>query len=166
MRLLSIAFALLFSLMFLIDQASAQEASDLIKRAQLHRGVCCVLGAGDGTLALALARASEMLIHVRDADAKAVERTRQQADEAGYSIQRVLVEKGDLSVLPHANNTLDLVVSNQVELLDLLKVSDVLRALRPQGVAILGGKDAREALRTWASDISTADFWSDAPQSD
>ena len=66
MRLFSAALALLSAWTFLIHNTCAQDASDLLKRAELHRGVCCVLGVGDGTLPLALAEHSEMLIHVRD----------------------------------------------------------------------------------------------------
>lgn len=162
MRFISVALVLFFTFTFLGGHAGAQEAPDLIKRADLQRGICCVLGAGDGTLPLALARNSEMLIHVRDSDANAVQRLRREADESGYSIQRVLIEKGDLDLLPHANNTLDLVISNRVDLLDSLKASEVLRALRPEGVAILGGKDAETALRSWAATIAGAKMWSDS----
>jgi outer membrane protein assembly factor BamB len=73
-----------------------------------------------------------------------------------------VVEKGDLSLLPHADNTLDLVVSNRPDLLDSLKVNEVLRAMRPEGVAILGGKNSAEALRAWASGVDGAKLWSDS----
>ncbi len=162
MRFCSAAFALSSAWTFFVHGASAQEASDLIKRAEMHRGVCCVLGAGNGALPLALARNSEMLIHVRDSDADAVEQLRQQADGAGYSIQRIVVEKGSLGHLPHADNTLDLLISNRPDLLHSLKVSDVLRALRPEGVAIVGGSDAGDVLRAWASNVDGVQLWSDS----
>ena len=162
MRILSTVLALSAACTLLIDHGHAQDASDLIRRAKLHRGICCVIGVGDGRLPLALARNSEMLIHVLDSDANAVEQLRQQADKAGYSIQRVLAEKRDRDILPHADNTVDLLISNRPELLDSLKGSDVIRALRPEGVAIVGGLNAGEALRTWKSDVKRVKSWSDS----
>ncbi|MCP4508903.1 MAG: class I SAM-dependent methyltransferase, partial [Fuerstiella sp.] len=158
MRLFSTVFTLLGACTFFIQHGYAQEASALLKQVNLHRGVCCVLGAGDGSLPLGLAEHSEMLIHVRDADAVAVKQLQQRADEAGYSIQRLLVETGDPGHLPHADNTLDLVISNQSDLSGSLSVKEVLRALRPEGVAIFGGKDAKE----WASSVKGVKSWSDA----
>lgn len=162
MRSFSAALALLSACTFLNHDAAAQEASDLITRAKLQRGICCVLGAGDGTLPLALAGNSEMLIHVLESDADAVQQLRRQADEAGYSIRRVVVEKGDPAALPHADNTIDLVITNRADLLDSLKASDMLRALRPEGVAIVGGMNARVALRAWTSQVERAKSWSDS----
>ena len=161
MRLLSTALTLCGVCVFLINDAHAQEATDLLKRAELKRGVCCVLGAGDGSLPLALAKNSEMLVHVRDADAGAVERLRKQADDAGYSIQRLVVEKGELDRLPHADNMLDLVISNRPDLLQSLSATEVLRALRPEGRAILGGQDAGRVLKAWTANVKDVKSWSD-----
>ena len=44
MRSFSAALALLSACTFLNHDAAAQEASDLITRAKLQRGICCVLG--------------------------------------------------------------------------------------------------------------------------
>ncbi|MEO2013077.1 MAG: PQQ-binding-like beta-propeller repeat protein, partial [Fuerstiella sp.] len=161
MRLFSAVFTLLGACTIFLQPGHAQDASELLQQVNLHRGVCCVMGAGDGSLPLSLAEHSEMLIHVRDADAVAVKQLQQRADEAGYSIQRLLVETGDLGHLPHADNTLDLVISNQTDLSGSLSVAEVLRALRPEGVAIFGGTDAKEALRSWASNIEGVKSWSD-----
>lgn len=162
MRCLSTALTLCCICVAFTNTTNGQEAADLLHRAQLNRGVCCVLGAGDGSLPLALAKNSEMLIHVRDVDTDAVDRLRQQADDAGYSIQRLVVEKGNLSRLPHADNTLDLVISNQTDLLESLSINEVLRALRPEGTAIFGGRDAGEVPRAWAATAKDATSWSDA----
>ena len=48
--------------------AEAQDGKAILNRADMRRGVCFVLGAGDGSLPLSLARAGEMLVHVRDAE--------------------------------------------------------------------------------------------------
>ncbi|HIE96191.1 MAG TPA: hypothetical protein EYQ63_04055 [Fuerstia sp.] len=158
MRLFSTVFTLLGACTFFLQPVHAQDASGLLKQVNLHRGVCCVLGASDGSLPLSLAEHSEMLIHVRDADAVAVKQLQQRADEAGYSIQRMLVETGDPGHLPHADNTLDLVISKQTDLSGSLSVTEVLRALRPEGVAIFAGKGAKE----WAASVKGVKSWSDS----
>jgi outer membrane protein assembly factor BamB len=161
MRLISRTLTVCCVWSVLIGSTHAQQAQDLLKRADLNRGVCCVLGAGDGSLPLALATNSEMLIHVRDPDPNAVEQLRQQADEAGFSIQRLLAEQEDPSQLPHADNTLDLLISDRPDLWKSLLVDDVLRALRPEGVAILGGPDAGKTLESWAAKATGVTSWSD-----
>ena len=129
-----------------LGPAAAQEGSDLLRRAEMKSGVCCVVGAGDGAMALSLARDSNMLVHVRDADGGAIRKLRDEADRAGFSIQRLLAEQGEMVRLPHADNTLDLIVSNQQETIRLLPVVEVLRALRPDGVAIFGGRGLGKSL--------------------
>lgn len=121
-----------------------------------------MLGAGDGLLPLGLAEHSEMLVHVLDADAVVVNDLRERGDEAGCAIQRLLVETGDLGNLPHADNTFDLVVSNRPEVMGSLSVAEILRALRPEGVAIFGGPAAKDALQAWAADVQGVRSWSDA----
>lgn len=161
MRLLS-AVLVLLSVCTFSACASAQPASELLQRADLNRGVCFVPGAGDGLLPLDLARSSEMLIHVRDPDAQAIDRLRDRADESGFPIQRLVAEIGDNDILPHADNTLDLLICNQPHVLDSLPVGEVLRALRPEGTAIVGGKRAESGIRAWAPDIPGLTFWTDA----
>jgi SAM-dependent methyltransferase len=147
---------------FLIQHGTAQEASGLLKQANLNRGICCVLGSGDGSLPLDLAKHSEMLIHVLDPDAVAVKELRHRADDDGFSIQRLLVEVDGLGHLPHADNTLDLVISNRPDVAGSLSVAEVLRALRPEGVAIFGGHDAQDTLQAWAGGVEVVKSWSDA----
>ena len=146
-----------------LENAHSQDAAELFKRVDMKRGVCCVLGAGDGSLPLGLAKSTEMLIHVRDSDSEAVEKLRNTADEAGYPIQRMLVETGTLDRLPHAENMLDLVISNRSDVLESLSAVEVLRALRPEGIAIFGGKNASKKLQNWAKDAGeNLQSWSDA----
>ena len=145
-----------------LENVHSQDATELLKRVDMNRGVCCVLGAGDGSLPLALAKSTEMLIHVRDSDTAAIEKLRKTADETGYPIQRMLVETGALNRLPHAENMLDLVISNRVDILDSLSTAEVLRALRPDGIAIFGGKNASKKLKDWAKNAGeNLQSWSD-----
>src|SRR6266446_6984460 len=84
-------------------------AAALLKRADMTRGLCAVLGS-DGDLPVELAKASGLLVYVREPDAAAVDELRALADKAGFDIQRLVVEHGVLANLPHADNTVDIVL--------------------------------------------------------
>ena len=71
---------------------ASRQAQRLLARADMNRGVCAVLGSAD--VALELATASEMLIHVRDPDARVVADVVRRAAEAGLGIQRLAAEVG------------------------------------------------------------------------
>ncbi|NNE90865.1 MAG: PQQ-binding-like beta-propeller repeat protein [Verrucomicrobiales bacterium] len=125
--------------------APGQNAAEILQQADnLKRGVCCILGAGSDarSLALDLTKASELLVHVRDPDPAAIESLQKSARKAGFPIQRLLAETAPLDRLPHATNTLDLVVSTTDGALAAVSKEEILRALRPEGVAIFyeGGK--------------------------
>ena len=115
-------------------------AKQLIAKGGVRRGLCAVLGCGDGTFPLQLARSSELLLHVQEPKASAVDAARKLLSEAGLYGKRAVVERGSLSRLPYADNLLDLVmcVSLSDKLLDKISPSEILRVLRPGGRAILG----------------------------
>jgi len=129
----------------------------LLEEGGVRRGICAVLGI-DADLSLRLARESGLLVHVRDPRPGAVLDLRKQADQAGVGIRRLAAEQGGLKALPYADNTIDLIIASQAnELLGRLSAAEVLRALRPEGIAIIGqrdpGSDARESsqkLEAWA----------------
>ena len=119
-------------------------------------GVCAVLGP-DSDVALELAKASRLFVHVRDPSAESVARLRRRADEAGFGIQRLAVEQGRLDRLPYAENLVDLLVAKAVtrEWLQVTGAVEVLRVLRPRGVALIGAANPNDrsqldALRAWA----------------
>ena len=62
------------------NRAAGQDAGpladDLVKSAGVERGICVLLGCGDGSCPVALARRSRLLVHVIDPDAGAVAATR------------------------------------------------------------------------------------------
>lgn len=141
-------------------------AQSLLKRAEMTRGVCAVLG-GDGDLPVALAKAGGLLVHVREPEAGGVDALRAAADRAGFDIQRLAVERGSLDRLPYAENSVDLVVSTRADaaFLKALTAGEVLRALRPEGTAIIGGASADAvALGEWAraGNGERVATWSDA----
>ena len=120
------------------SQATKATAEELLKHGGIRRGVCVVLGPNEnltGSLAIELARVSEMFVHVRTPDAADATQKRRQADEAGFAIDRIAVEQGDVDRLPYADNIVDLLVSTKP--LDSLKLNEVVRVLRPLGKAFI-----------------------------
>ena len=83
---------------------------------------------------------------------------RAEADRAGFDIQRLAVERGALDRLPYATNSVDIVLSTRADgtLLKALSAAEVLRALRPEGTAILGSTARQDRaqlaahLQSWA----------------
>ncbi|MEK6250059.1 MAG: PQQ-binding-like beta-propeller repeat protein, partial [Planctomycetales bacterium] len=134
--------------------ANKQMAKALVRRADIPRGVCAVLGS-DNDLPIELAKSSELLIHVREPDLQQVLQLRKAADEAQLGIERLVSEQGRLDKLPYADNLLDVVISVSASKAHLksLSLDEILRSLRPQGVAIIGqtGPQAEvDELLAWA----------------
>ncbi len=138
---------------------SAALLEQVIEESGIDRGVCAILGC-DAELALQLVRSANFLAHVRDPDPDAVDKLREAADRAGFGIDRLVAEQGSLDKLPYADNTIDLLLASQIDQKDLevLTVDEVLRVLRPEGVAVIGksgqggaAKQLAAKLETWAS---------------
>jgi len=123
------------------DHASpATLARQLVQRAGIRRGVCCVLGVNDGRLPLEIVRASGLRVHALDPRAEAVAAAQQTVDRDGLWCRRVVVETGPPGKLPYADNTIDVVVAARLTGRSLKDVSirEILRVLRPGGRAMLG----------------------------
>ena len=138
--------------------AGAPLAQRLLAAGGMRSGVCAVLGCRDGSLALDIARASDFLVHVQEPDAGLVRALRQAAHAEGLYGTRVVVEQGSFARLPYADNLIDLVVCSWLSDRSLreLSLEEIVRVLRPGGVAILGrartlggGKLSRDVLRSW-----------------
>ena len=112
-------------------------ASQIIKRAEMNRGVCAVLGI-EGDFPVELVRASELLVHVRDEAAPAVYGLRRHADKQGIGIDRLIAEVGSRKALPYADNSIDLiVVPRPVKDAAEISIAEVIRALRPEGTVFI-----------------------------
>ena len=136
----SFVFGLLFLLTGTVHAASDHEvARGLLQRAGLDRGICAVVGLDDD-VALEIADTSKFLVHARDSRPDVVTALRKKADAVDIGIDRLAVEQGGLNRLPYADNMIDLVVATHAtaDLLRILSVDEVLRALRPGGTAIIG----------------------------
>jgi len=69
-----------------------------------------------------------------------VSATQRLVDEAGLYGTRIVVERGEWQHLPYADDTIDVIVSTHLDASELSRLSapELLRVLRPQGIAILG----------------------------
>ena len=116
-------------------------AAALIQRGGVHRGLCVVLGI-DQDFPLQLAQLSELLVHARDPRGDAVYGLRKTADAAGLGINRLTAEQGNFERLPYAENTVDLLITANADDSTLNKLSpeEILRVLRPEGIAIIGDR--------------------------
>jgi len=150
-----IGFACLVSIVGPLHAQDRKLAAELLERVGVSRGVVSVLG-DDAETVIDIAKSSELLLHVRLPGAEQVAEQRRRADELGFGIDRAVIEQGTFAQLPYASNMIDGLVTTQAsgELLNNLKAAEVLRALRPGAVAIIGGQDPAadsDALKTWAS---------------
>ena len=125
----------------------AKLAEQLLAKAGIRKGICAVVGSADGKLALAIVRASDFLVDVREPDADRATVAAAAVDVDGLWVRRIIVEQGPLSPLPWATNTVDLLLAAELTPADLAAISpeDVLRVLRPKGKAILGSRAAGAA---------------------
>ncbi len=125
------------------DAADRQPtASFLLETAGIDRGICLMLGIGDGQLAFELARASQLRVICLDTDEGAVQRFRQNSQAAGSYGSRVSA----LHVSAWEQTPLPDQIANLVVLGDMpfdshspSVVKEVYRLLRPYGgTALLG----------------------------
>ena len=157
--------AVLVAPLFLSPVSAAETAADrsvaagLIEKAGISRGLCSIVGAGDGTIPIEIVRQSSFLVHVWGSGDTAA--LRGQADEEGLHGKRIVAEAGSLARLPYADNLVDCVFAASLGDKDLeaLAPSEVLRVLRPLGRAILGaragaGALTRARLEDWGRGIS------------
>ncbi len=133
------------------DNPEASIGQRLLEKAGIAQGVCSVLGV-DAELAIDLARESQLLLHVLQADASEVDKLRARAKELGYGIDRLVVQQGTLEELPYADNMVDIVLIPRAvdTTLNSLAVKEVHRVLRPRGVAVIQGDSAlADRLKIW-----------------
>ncbi len=118
----------------------ARLAKHIVEKGGVVRGLSAVLLSGDGVLPREVARFSELLLHVLEPDASAVDAARKLVDSEGLYGKRVVVEKSPLAQLPYADNLIDVVICASLsdELLGVVSQSEILRVLRPEGKAIVG----------------------------
>lgn len=126
----------------------------------IDKGISVILNAGNGDLALDLAGASELFVHVWEPDRERVEAVRRRVDEAALWGKRVIVERGEFSALPHAEHIVDLILAVHLspQGLEALPLAEIMRALRPGGKAVIGSWPSADTP-TAQFDASTLTTW-------
>ena len=166
-RILSVAFFVCAVLPTVLAPLPAAGDSALVEevvsQSRIDRGVCSVLSYQQD-VAMELVRSTDFLVHVRDSDPKVVGQLREAAYQAGFGIDRVVAEQGPLDKLPYADNSIDLLLATKITENDLnqLDVNEVLRVLRPEGVAVVGNSD-QEAGQSLAATLAA---WSEGQKTE
>jgi len=106
------------------------------------RGNCLDLGCGEGQMTVEIARLSDLDVTGLDIEPEALELAQRYAGRSGVDDSRVHWVCADVHSLPYPDNSFDLIVSRgsmpfwreQVQ-----AVNEIMRVLRPGGVAFIGG---------------------------
>ncbi len=126
----------------------------LLERTPTRHGLCCVIDAGYSKVPFLLVEQSSFLVHMLDARPSPVAVGRKTASDLGLTLERLVIETRQEPDLPHADNTLDLLVGLNLDStrLSTLAHTEVLRVLRPGGMAIFFAcQDVqRVLLKNWA----------------
>jgi len=116
-------------------------AQQILEDYAIREGLCLDLGCGPAYLAIELAKRSSLRFIAVDLDSEAVRIARKNVAAAGLS-DRISVEHGDVQRMRFPADTASLVVSRGSFIFWDDRVSafrEVLRVLRPGGVAFVGG---------------------------
>ena len=95
------------------DPIFDKAAEEILARTGMKAGYCLDLGCGNGDLALALARRSQLMIYAVDPDAAKVQRARRRLTEAGLYGSRVTVHHAPLGALAYPKYFANLIVSSR-----------------------------------------------------
>ena len=114
----------------------AEQAGKILESAGVKGGLIVHVGCGDGKLTAALRAGENYLVHGLDTDRAAVAKARAYIGSLGL-YGDVSVEAFDGKALPYADNTVNLLVSDD---LGDVTSDEVMRVLAPLGVSYIGGK--------------------------
>lgn len=131
----------------------AENAAKLTAEAGLpDRGVVCLINA-EPELVRSLADSSNLTLSLLEADQARLKSTREALYAAGVLNGRVSVEKCEFIRLPYADGLCDAILAPALtdDALGRLVQTEVLRILRPKGVAIFGSASRNAGkLKEWA----------------
>jgi outer membrane protein assembly factor BamB len=121
--------------------ADDPDSAAILKEIGIERGIAMLLGDRDGKLAVALARASELTIYAQSPDPQEVAAARRTAEAAGLLGTRVYVGQGDYRRLHLAEDIADaIIVTRSSAAAQKIAEGELLRVLRPDGIALVGAK--------------------------
>ena len=123
----------------------AQAAKEIVEASGVTKGLCVVLGCGDGRLACELAGLTDLTILGIEENASKLASARSALDKAGVAGVRVTVRRGPLSTLPRG--FANLVVFDRVTNPDVTAPADAAGLVRPWGGALCLDGPARLTRR-------------------
>jgi len=133
--------------------ASAATAAEVLAETGIDRGICLVLGSGDGRLIYELVRQSRLRVIGVDTDVQQVGATRRALKQSGiYGARATVQHVESLDKLPFAHSIADLVVATRWE-----AWPEARRLLRPGGALRMllrgeGSSEAGDLLRDLTAD--------------
>ena len=136
--------------------ASARAVEAVLAEAAIDRGICLVLGCGDGRLAYEIAKQAAVRVIGFDSDAENIAAARRALGEAGVYGARVTVHlAGSLDRLPCVGGFANLIVGERSP-----ANAEVRRLLRPGGGIALLGQPGAELERIKRPPLDGAGVWS------
>jgi ubiquinone/menaquinone biosynthesis C-methylase UbiE len=142
-------------------------AKQILEDYKIQDGLCLDLGCGPAYLSIELAKRSGLRIIGVDLDSEAVRIAERNVRKAGLS-GRIRIERGDVHRLHFADGEADIIVSRGSFPFWSDRVRafrEILRVLKPGGVAFVGGgmgraisKEKKEAIR---KKLTECEFWKD-----
>jgi outer membrane protein assembly factor BamB len=143
-RLCGVSAAGLCALVLFAPEAcvggEAETANLIVSQLRSKKGIAVDLGCGDATLAIEVAKQSELIIYSVDPDVKAVEAARKAMDATGLYGKRLVARQGSIGGLPYPDMCLNLVFCGD----EFVKgkrdrdLKEIYRVLSPNGVAFIG----------------------------
>ena len=132
---------------------AAENATTLLDRIGVTRGIAVVPGDLECKLALDLVRASDLIVYVQLPRPEETEAARRAADSAGVYGTRVYVEKGSLDRIHLADNIADVLIAVG-DAASQIPQAEVMRVLCPRGKALLGDRQITKPLPAGTDDWS------------
>ena len=146
----------------------AAAAKTICQPSSAGPGYCLVLGAGQGQLALEIARRTRFHVVIAEPDADRAGDVRRMLDQTGLYGARVVVHHVPLETLPYPPYVFNLIASEAAIATGQLPPADeIYRVLHPYGVARIGqppgGTLTLDALNDWAraTSLEKADLHQD-----
>jgi len=112
----------------------------IARELQERKGICLDLNCGDGKLAAAIARSSELVVFGLAGDDRACGSAREVLEKAGLHGSRATVAVGSARRIPLPNGYCNLIVAGQLP--PEIDFREIARVLNPSGVAVVGGANA------------------------
>ncbi|MFC1735136.1 PQQ-binding-like beta-propeller repeat protein [Candidatus Hydrogenedentota bacterium] len=120
---------------------SSEMAEHLISVAGVSRGICSIINFSDEALPVEMAAAGGFLVHALSNEETMVSSARALAEANGVDGSRLIIEKYSAGELPYVDNLVDLVVIIADNTNSIPSRDEILRVLRPGGVAVLDNNE-------------------------